>query len=323
MVTRRHALTALAAALEAATAARSASAQPSAASLPRLGVIVPGPPGPVTAAFFRALAEHGRTDGQTLRLEARFSPQFDQLPRVASELVEQRVDAIAAIGAISARAAMQATREIPIVFLIVIDPVAVGFVPDMQRPGGNATGATIFDPGLAEAQIRILKETLPHVTRLAILADAGVPDVLPRQARATAEAEGMRAQVVPVRGPAPDLEGAFAAMREERAEALLAMEAPTITGHAARIAGMAAAAGLPTMFPPAQGEPMLAYGTSFVAGLPAMAGLVHRVLNGSRPGDLPIEVVRQPELVVNMRVARALGVTIPPAVLARAHQIID
>lgn len=322
MLTRRDALVLTSGA---GLAPLAAAGQPSTGTLPRLGVIVPGEPGPVTAAFIQALAEHGRVDGRTLRIEARFSPRFDELPRVAAELVALRVDAIAAIGAISARAAIQATRDIPIVFVIVIDPVAAGLVPDAQRPGGNATGATTFDPGLARGQIRILKETLPHLARVAILADAGVPDVLPRLARAAVEAEGMRPQILPVRGPTPDLDGAFAAMREERAEALLAMEAPAILPNAARIAEMAAAAGLPAMFPrdSAQRGPMLAYGTSFVAALPRMAGLVDRVLGGARAGDLPVEVVVRPELVINQRVARALGVTIPPDVLARANQVIE
>ncbi len=288
----------------AATRAKGAFAQSSAGLLPRLGVIVPGEPGPVTAAFIQSLADHGRVDGRTLSIDARYSPRVGELPRTAAELVALRVDAIAAIGAISARAAIQATRDIPIVFVIVIDPVAAGFVADAQRPGSNVAGATTFDPRLSRDQIRVLKDMLPRLTRLAILADAGVPDVLPRLALAAAAAEGMRAQLLPVRGPTPDLEGAFAAMREERAEAVLAMDAPTIGANAARIAEMAAAAGLPAMFPrdSARSGAMLSYGTSFAAALPRMAALVDRVLGRARAGDLPIEFVVRPELVINQRV---------------------
>lgn len=324
MVPRRSALAALGSALGAAATARSAATQQHPAPLPRLGVIAPQL-GAATIALIAALGEHGHVDGRTLRMEQRFSLRFDELPRAAAELVALRVDVIAAIGAVAARPAMQATTDIPIVFAIAIDPVAGRLVGDARRPGGNVTGATNFDPGQARNQIRILKDALPHVTRLAILADAGTPGVLAELNRVAAEAEGIQPHILALRGPVPDFGAAFAAVREGRAGAVLGLEEPAIIAHAATITELATAAGLPTMLARdwADRGPMLAYGTSLVAAGRAAAGMVDRVLKGTRPADMPVEVVRRPELVVNLRVARAIGATIPPAVLARAAQVIE
>jgi putative ABC transport system substrate-binding protein len=293
---------------------------------PRIGVLLAGDSSyPSFAAFQDGMRELGHVEGQTVTLEARFAAgQLDRLPGLAAELVALQVDVIAVIGAVTFSAARQATSDIPIVFTIVLDPVAVGMVSNADRPGGNATGVTNFNPDQARRQIQILKQALPGLARLAILGDAGVPDTLPNLNRAAAEAEGLRPQVLLLKD-AEDLDKAFSAFRHEGADALLSLEVPRTSTYGRRIAELAAAARLPTMFGRdlARYEPMFAYGTSLAAAARCMARMVDQILKGARPGDLPVERVEQPELVINLKVAREIGVTIPQDVLAHANQVIE
>ena len=293
---------------------------------PRIGVLLAGDRSyPSFAAFQEGMRELGHVEGQTFTMEARFAAgQLDRLPGLAAELVALQVDVIAVIGAVTFSAARQATSEIPIVFTIVLDPVAVGMVSNADRPSGNATGVTNFNPDQARSQIQILKQALPGLARLAILGDAGVPDTLPNLNRAAAEAEGLRPQVLLLKD-AEDLDKAFSAFRSEGADALLSLEVPRTSTYGRRIAELAAAARLPTMFGRdlARYGPMFAYGTSLAAAAQCMARMVDQILKGARPGDLPVERVEQPELVINLKVAREIGVTIPPDVLAHANQVIE
>ena len=293
---------------------------------PRIGVLLAGDRSyPSFAAFQEGMRELGHVEGQTFTMEARFAAgQLDRLPSLAAELVALQVDVIAVIGAVTFSAARQATSDIPIVFTIVLDPVAVGMVSNADRPSGNATGVTNFNPDQARSQIQILKQALPGLARLAILGDAGVPDTLSNLNRAAAEAEGLRPQVLLLKD-AEDLDKAFSAFRDEGADALLSLEVPRTSTYGRRIAELAAAARLPTMFGRdlARYGPMFAYGTSLAAAARCMARMVDQILKGARPGDLPVERVEQPELVINLKVAREIGVTIPPDVLAYANQVIE
>ena len=293
---------------------------------PRIGVLLAGDRSyPSFAAFQEGMRELGHVEGQTFTMEARFAAgQLDRLPGLAAELVALQVGVIAVIGAVTFSAARQATSDIPIVFTIVLDPVAVGMVSNADRPSGNATGVTNFNPDQARSQIQILKQALPGLARLAILGDAGVPDTLPNLNRAAAEAEGLRPQVLLLKD-AEDLDKAFSAFRDEGADALLSLEVPRTSTYGRRIAELAAAARLPTMFGRdlARYGPLFAYGTSLAAAARCMARMVDQILKGARPGDLPVERVEQPELVINLKVAREIGVTIPPDVLAHANQVIE
>lgn len=326
MVARRSVL-AIAAALGATLTWRVSSGQQTAARVPRIGAILTGDSSSISyAAFRQGLMELGYVEGQNFIMEPRFAAgQFDRLPAFAAELVALRVDVIACVGAVSLRAAQAATADIPIVFAVVVDPVALGLVTNLERPGGNATGVTNFDSRQPRSQMELLKQTVPGLQRVAILGDAGVPDALANANKAAAEAVGLRAQVVLLKAPGTDLDAAFAAIREERADALLALEVPLVGVHAKKIFELAAAARLPTMFGAdwASLGPMLAYGTSFLAATRRMSALVDRILKGAKPGDLPVEAITRHGLVVNQKVARAIGVTIPPAVLARADKVID
>jgi putative tryptophan/tyrosine transport system substrate-binding protein len=298
----------------------------SSSGAPRIGVLLAGDRSyPSFAAFQDGMRELGHVEGQTVTIEERFAAgQLGRLPSLAAELVALQVGVIAVIGAVSFSAARQATSDIPIVFTIVLDPVAVGMVSNADRPGGNATGVTNFNPDQARSQIQILKQALPGLARLAILGDAGVPDTLPSLNRVAAEAEDLRPQVLLLKG-AEDLDKVFWAFRDEGADALLSLEVPRTSTYGRRIAELAAAARLPTMFGRdlARYGPMFAYGTSLAAAARRMAGMVDQIVKGARPGDLPVERVEQPELVINLKVAREIGATIPPDVLARANQVIE
>jgi putative ABC transport system substrate-binding protein len=290
----------------------------------RIGTIMTGDAShPAFAALREGLAALGYAEGRDIVLEPRFDGgRLDTLPALGAELVAAGVEVIAAVGAVQSRAAQRATREIPIVFGVVVDPVAVGLVAAMDRPGGNATGATNYDPDQARTQIRLFRRALPRLERLAILSDAGVPDALPKANRAAAEAENIRPQVILARG-AEDLDDAFAAMRQEGADAVLALPVPITGNHGRRIAGMAAAARLPTMFgrDHARFGPMLAFGTGLPAVARRMAPMLDRILRGANPADMAVERVIAHELVVNRGTARAVGVTLPPDLLAEAQEI--
>ncbi len=275
---------------------------------------------PNYAALRKGLAAHGHIDGRGIVIEARFAEgQLNRLPRLAAELAALPVDIIAAIGAVHCRAAQQAAPHIPIVFAVVVDPVAVGLVANADRPGGNVTGVTNFDPAQAREELRLLGTLMPKMQRVAILGDAGVPDALPRAACAAAEAQGLQAQLLLVSGP-EELEGAFAAMLDARADALVGLGVPIVSTHGAHIAALARAARLPTIFARdgARLGPLLAYGTSFAEAVRQMSEMIDRVLRGECPGEIPVARVFQPELVVNFAVAREIGITIPLDMVARA-----
>jgi putative tryptophan/tyrosine transport system substrate-binding protein len=295
---------------------------------PRIGVIsTTASTYPGYAAFREALSQLGYVDGQNIQIEARFAAgQLDQLANFAMEIVGLEVDLIAVIGAVTVRAVRKETTTIPTVFTVVLDPVEDGLVPNAEHPGGNITGATNFDPAQPRAQMRLLKQIVPGLARVAILGDAGVPNaVLDRANWQAAEAEGLRPQSIRLRGAAEDLDAVFASITDERAGAVLGLEVPAVGLHAKRIIALGTAARLPTMF---AGDwffhrPTLAYGSSLWAAARRMAGMVDRILKGTRPGDLPIEVVTERKLSINLRLAREIGLNIPPEVLVRADEVFD
>ena len=228
-------------------------------------------------------------------------------------------------GAVTARAAKKAVTDIPIVFAVVVDPVADNVVPNLERPGGNLTGTTSFDPQQAKKQLELLMEAIPGLRRVALLGDQGVSEALIKASEAHAQAMGLQTRRLRVAAPNPDLEGVFAALRQEHADALLILEEPVVGVHAKRIAELAARDRLPTMFAPSRVSAggLIAYGTSQVEAIRRMAVYVDKVLKGGKPGELSVETVTRYELVVNLKTAREIGVTIPPEVLKRADRVIQ
>ena len=298
-----------------------------AAKVPRVGFLNPlDRTAPHFEAFRQGLADLGYVDGRNLAIVARFAEgQYDRFPTLLAELVAAKVDVIAVTGAVTARAAKKAVTDIPIVFAVVVDPVADGVVPDLERPGGSITGTTSFDPLQAKKQVELMKEVIPGLRRVALLGDQGVSEALMNASEAHARALGLQALRLRVKAPSPDLEGAFTSMKRERSEALLVLEEPLVGVHAKRIAELAAKERLPSMFAPSRvgAGGLIAYGTSQVASIRRMASYVDKILKGAKPGELSVERVIPYELTVNLKVAREIGVTIPSGVLKRADRVIQ
>jgi len=298
-----------------------------AAKVPRVGFLAPqGRSLPLFGAFQKGLADLGYVEGQNIVIEPRFAEgQLERLPDLVAELVRLKVNVLAVTGAVTARAAKKAVTDIPIVFAVVVDPVADNVVPSLERPGGILTGVTSFDPKQATKQIQLLMEVIPGLKRVAILGDQGVSEALIKASEEQARTLGLQPQRLRVTGPSPDLEAAFAAFKKERAEALLVLEEPVLGVQATRIAEMAAKDRLPTLFAPSRAAAggLLAYGTSQVEAIRHMAAYVDKVLKGAKPSELPVEKVTRYELIVNQKTAREIGVAIPPEVLKRADQVIQ
>lgn len=293
----------------------------------RVGFIYPGLSStPMLGVFRKDLADLGYTEGRNIVIEPRFvEGQYQRVPAFADELARLKVDVIAVQGAVTVRPLKTVVKDTPVVFAIVVDPVAEEVVANPQRPGGNITGVTTFDPQEARKQLAVLKEVLPGIKRVALLGEEAIREDAIKARAEQARALGLQAQRFRVTAPNPDFEGAFAAFRQEHADALLVMEEPLVMNNKRRIAELAARDRLPVMFP-LSGEDaggLVAYGTSFVEGYRHLAAYVDKVLKGAKPGDLPVEAVNRYELVVNLKTARELGVTVPAAVIKRADRVIQ
>jgi putative ABC transport system substrate-binding protein len=298
-----------------------------AAKIPRVGFLAPGAPaGAPTEAFRQGLAKLGYVDGQNIVIEGRFAEgQFERFPQLAADLTGLKVDVIAMVGAVTARAAQKVVTDIPLVFTIVVDPVADDVVANSERPGGNITGVTNYDPQQARKRLELLRTVIPGLKRLAVLGDRGVSEAQMQASEAAARALGMQPQGLRVGGATPDLEGAFAAIAGEHADAVLILEEPVLGIHRKRIAELATQERLPTMFPPLSADAggLLSYGTNLVEPIHRMAVYVDKILKGAKPGTLPVETVTRYDLIVNLKTARAIGATIPSQVVEQADRVIE
>jgi ABC-type uncharacterized transport system substrate-binding protein len=284
-----------------------------------IGIIVAGHAPPIEG-FKEGLQELGWVEGKKVHLELRAAQgALERLPELASEIVRLNVDVIAVIGAVTVRAARQATTNIPIVFAIVVEPIGNHMAPDLERPSGNVTGVTTFDPGQARTQLQFLKAVKPDLERLAILSDLGVSECMSNSNRQAALDLGLKPQVIRVKGPSPDYLQVFRTMQCDGVQALIVLEEPINVSCRKEIADLALTGRLPTVFAREQAEAggLIAYGTSLREAARQMAPYVDKILKGAQPGDLPI--LLKHELVVNLRTAYALGVTIPDDLIKRAN----
>lgn len=297
------------------------------AKIPRVGFLSPsGRMAATSEAFRQGLADLGYVDGQNVVIIPRFAEgQYEKFPELVSDLVREKVDLIAVQGAVTVRAARKAAPDIPIVFAVVVDPVKDDLVTNLERPGGNISGLTTFDPQQLRKQLELLRQVIPGLKHVAVLGDAGVSDVQIRSAEEQAHAMGLEALRFLVTAPNPDLDGAFAAMRKGHADALLVLEHPVVGIYAKEIAQLALANRIPSMASPIRPDlgQLLAYGTSFKDGMRRMAVYVDKVLKGAKVGDLPVETFTRYELIVNLKTAREIGLTIPPEVLQKADRVIQ
>jgi len=325
---RQFMLCALAATLPAGVAL----AAPGAA---KIGILTNGGPGhPVIDAFRKGFAALGYTEASGFAIEPRYAQgQLNRLPALAAELAQTGVDVIMALGGPAARAAKDATSTIPVVFSIVTDPVALGLVGSMDRPGGNATGITSLDPEQAVRQFELIRTLLPKAARVGILSDTTIPGAdssglapIDRANAAAARTFGIEPLVRKVSdGPSPDYADTLDAMIRDGAEALLVLEVPMPLRDGKAVAELAAARRLPTIFPGGQSGTggLIAYGSSVTDTWPRMPILVDRILKGAKPAELPVETSPRRELVINLRTARALALLIPDELLKRADRVIE
>ena len=280
-------------------------------------------------AFERALRELGWIQGKNLVIEYRWADgNAERLPALAAELVRDKVDVIVAPAGTAAMAAKSATTEIPIVMIFPSDPVGSGLVASLARPGANVTGTTFTaGPEIFAKQLQILNEAVPKVSRLAVLRNPADPgwSVQGREVEAAARALGIQVQYVDARSD-EELDSAFAAMARGRADALLVSGSSTFLAHRRRIAELALKARLPTMEnfrEMVEVGGLMAYAVNMPAFVGRSAVYVDKILKGARPADLPVEQPTKFELVVNLKTAAALGLTLPPTVLQRADELIQ
>ena len=295
------------------------------AKIPRIGIIDDAP---MWHAFRQALRELGYVEGHNVAYEYRYgegSP--DRLAQVAAELVRRPVDLIATFGTPPTHAAKEATATIPIIMVGVGDPVRAGLVASLARPGGNITGNTVLSPDLGPKRMQILREAIANVSRIAFLIN---PDNASNVAtlaemRLAAPAAGIVLIPVEVRGVA-DFEPAFAAMLREQPDALMATNDPFHQQHIGRIIEFLASNHLPSMYQAKENVfagGLMAYGASVPDLFRRAAGYVHRILQGTKPGDLPVELPTKFDLAVNLKTAKALGLELSPTFIARADAVIE
>jgi putative tryptophan/tyrosine transport system substrate-binding protein len=308
-----------------------ADAQP-AGKVYRIGRLVPGSPEgtPFIEVFRQALHELSYIEGQNLILEDRYAEgSQERLRDLAAELVRLKVDVIVAEGATAIRAAQHATRTIPIVMAATSDPVGQGFVASLAHPEGNITGLSFLAAELPSKRLEILKETVPQSTRIAVLANPTFPAYESRMHNLTgaARALGLQLHVVEVRS-ADELDTAFAAMTRAGVDAVIVMMDAVLLNNqrGGVVADLAAKSRLPVMYGLREGVVagcLMSYGPSRPDMLRRAATYVDKILTGAKPADLPVEQSTKFELVINLKTAKALGLTIPPTILFQADEVIQ
>ena len=300
----------------------------------RIGVLGDtSPPGETSysgiAAFRRGLGDLGYLEGRHVTIEYRWAEgQRDRLPDLAADLVRSRVDVVVALGPAAARAAKNATTTIPVVFVGSGDPIAEGLVSSLARPGGNVTGlAVIAGLDIVGKRLALLKEVVPGVTRMAMLWNPTNPSHVPALKEVPGIARSLRVELRAVAARGPDeFDDAFAAMRRSRVGGLLVLADGVFVLQAVRLVNLSAESHLPTIygnrtFTEAGG--LMSYQGSFVTLYRRAATFVDKILKGVKPADIPVERPTQIELVINLKTAKALGLTIPPSVLGRADEVIQ
>ena len=297
-----------------------------AAKVKKIGVIATEP-GPLTKPFKQTLRELGWREGQNLAIEWRFTEgEAERFPAMAAELVRLQVDVIFAASAPAIRAVKQATTTIPIVFSTLADAVAMGFVTNLARPGGNLTGVTGFAPELGGKWLELLQQVVPGVTRVAVLTNPGNPNTpsVMREIEHAAQTLAVQLHTVEIRDPRA-LEPAFATMNSEHIGALIVSPDPLTHRHRQRVVELAATHRLPAIYGVGRFMEvggLMFYGTTLRDNWLRAAVYVDKILRGAKPGDLPIERPQKFDLVINLKTAKQLGLTIPPEILLQATKVI-
>jgi putative ABC transport system substrate-binding protein len=279
------------------------------------------------AAFTQALKQLGWSEGRNLRIDTRWATA-DDIRRHAAELAALAPDVlVAGAGTATVAPLLQATRAVPIVFAIVINPVGAGFVTNLARPGGNATGFTVYEYSMSGKWLELLKEIAPRVTRVVVLRDPAIASGIGQfgAVQIVAPSLGVGLSPVDVRD-AGEIERAVAAFASGLNGGLIVTASPLASVHRNLIATLAARHKLPAVYPArfyATAGGLISYGPDYLDQFRRAAGYVDRILKGEKPGDLPVQAPTKYELVINLKTAKELGLTIPSAVLARADAVIE
>jgi len=285
--------------------------------------------GPYVEALREGLRDLGQVEGRTFSIEYRGAEgKLDRVPSIINELVQLKVDVIVAPITAAVRAAKQATKTIPIVIVTGLDPVANGMVDSLARPGGNITGIATLTQDLNAKRLELLKEVVPRLSRVAVLwtPDDSVVTTYFKEYEAAARALKIQLQSLQVRSEDPDVDDAFQAATNARADALITITTASLFLRQKRIADLAVKNRLPTMFPGSawvESGGLMSYSTNDLAAFRLAATYVDKILKGAKPPDLPVEQLAKFEFAINLKTAKAVGVSIPQSLLLRADKVIQ
>ena len=298
------------------------------AKIARVGWLASGSPSgvaPLTGAFRQGLRELGYVDGKNIAIEYRYADgKFDRLPDLATEIVHLKVDVIIVANDQAIRAVQQATATIPIV-MVAEDPLGLGFIASLARPGGNLTGLSFMATELAGKRLELLTEAFPKLSRVAVIRTSGpAQEQQVKEIQIAAQPLGVQIQTVQIQNP-DDFENAFLTITKGRPGALLVLRSSLFRTHALRIKEFAEKRQLPTMYDDrifVEAGGLMSYGTNTLDVYRRAATYVDKILKGTKPADLPVEQPMKFEFVVNLKTAKQIGLTIPPNVLVRADRVI-
>jgi putative ABC transport system substrate-binding protein len=298
--------------------------------IPQIGYVSvsgnPNNPGVLVGAFRQGLRELGYTEGKNVLVEYRYAEgKLDRTSNLVAELVQLQVDVIVVAALPGILAAKQATKTIPVVMVTSQDPVAVGLVDSLARPGGNITGLTRLTGELRGKRLELLKEVVPRMSRIGVLVDANTTGLPFKDYETAASALKIPLQSLEVRGPNPDFEGAFQAAAKARVSALIAANTSLLNRYPKWIADLAIKYRLPSMYEASyfvEAGGLMSYASNEAANFKRAACYVDKILKGAKPADLPVEQPTKFEFVVNLKTAKQIGLTIPQSVLYRADKVI-
>lgn len=310
-----------------------ADAQQPPRQVPRIGFIFPTGSPATPAHLFdslqQGLRDLGYVEGKTILIERRYAEgRLDRMPGLVNELVQQKVDAIVVVNNVAIRAAQEATKTIPIVMVTSVDPVAAGYVKGFGHPGGNITGLANLGRDLSAKRMELLKELLPKMSRVGILwdADGPGPAIAFKEYEGAAQAFKLDFRSLEVRGPTPDFAGAFQSAKAARVDALIVVGNPLIVQNAKQVFELATKNRLPSMTEEARyvdAGGLISYGANAADLYRRAAGYVAEILNGAKPGDLPVKLPEKFEIFINLKTAKQIGLVIPQRVLVQADKVIN
>jgi putative tryptophan/tyrosine transport system substrate-binding protein len=301
-------------------------------AMPKVGFLNPGMPGgfasSIQTAFFAGLKDSGYIEGQNVAIEYRWSEGHNErLASLAADLVRRNVTVVFAAGIVAALAIKTATTSIPIVFQLGVDPVKAGLVGNLNRPGGNVTGATNITFGLAAKRLGLLHELVPSASTIAVLEDPNLSafDTQRADLQEAAQARGLQLIFLDA-GSAPEIDTAFENLIQKRASAVLFADSPLFNIQREQIVALAARHAIPSMYTFSQfaaSGGLISYASSIIETTRQAGNYVGRILKGEKPSDLPVMQPTKFELVINLKTAKVLGLTVPPGLLAIADEVIE